>query len=276
MLRSLSYFFVVGLCLIAAGLTQAQTPQTDVIYKLDRSTVKAKVGEITSTDVFYAEVATPKIARKISKTDLWKIVFADGTSDVYNTPKGSSTPSAASASQSLTRTEPVPAQPVRQPVARQESVPLSAKGAYQSNGPRSIIKYAPLSSFGYEHVLGNNHSIYAGLSLYSLGFGVSAIGVKGEYRFYGLVKSSPKQAPEGLWVAPTVLLWNVSSSIDGTESVFIAQVGAIAGYQWIFNNKISLEPALGLSLTAVGSGSDSSLGAGIVPLFALRVGYVIK
>ncbi|GAB3504487.1 hypothetical protein GCM10027341_34860 [Spirosoma knui] len=147
----------------------------------------------------------------------------------------------------------------------------------EAGGPvHSIIKYAPLTNFGYEHVLSSKRSIYAGLSLYSLGFGVSAIGLKGEYRFYGLIKDSPKQAPEGFWVAPTALLWHVSDRFDETESVFITQLGCIAGYQWIFNRKVSLEPALGLSITAVGSGSDSSLGAGVLPLFALRVGYVLK
>ncbi|GAB4025626.1 OmpA family protein [Spirosoma koreense] len=151
-----------------------------------------------------------------------------------------------------------------------------SRSAYEPSTIQSIIKYAPLTNFGYERVLANNHSIYAGLSLYSLGFGVSAIGLKAEYRFYGLIKDSPKQAPEGFWVAPTVLFWHVSDRFDVTDNLFLTQIGGIAGYQWIFNRKISLEPALGLSLTAVGSGSDYALGAGFVPLFALRVGYVLK
>lgn len=163
------------------------------------------------------------------------------------------------------------------PVSPTQQTYISGKQSFGSTGtPQSIIKYAPLSSFGYERVLANNHSIYGGISLYSLGFGVTAIGLKAEYRFYGLIKDSPKQAPEGFWVAPTVLVWHVSDRFDETESIFLTQLGAIAGYQWIFNKKISLEPALGLSLTAVGSGSDSILGAGFVPLFAFRVGYVLK
>lgn len=153
---------------------------------------------------------------------------------------------------------------------------------FRSYAQESIIKYAPLTSFGYEKVLKNNRSFYAGASLYSVNAyftRVTAIGLKAEYRFYGLIKSSPKQAPAGFWVAPTALVWNVSArDIDDgyTESEFVSQLGGIAGYQWIFNDKISFEPALGLSLTAVGSGAESILGAGIVPLFALRVGYILK
>ncbi|MCX6214608.1 OmpA family protein [Spirosoma sp.] len=159
-------------------------------------------------------------------------------------------------------------QTVVEPTARVES----------TGTVRSIIKYAPLSNFGYEHVLNNKHSLYGSISLYSLGLGVTALGLKGEYRFYGLIKDSPKSAPEGFWVAPTVLYWQLSDrALDGyVDRLSIVQLGGIAGYQWIFNKKISLEPALGLSLTAVGVDSDYSLGAGFLPLFALRVGYVLK
>lgn len=158
---------------------------------------------------------------------------------------------------------------------------LACYGPLMAQSAQSIIKYAPLSNFGYEHVLTDRRSLYGGISYYSFGggdLGVSALGLKAEYRFYGLANNG-KEAPEGLWVAPTVLLWNVRAS-DGfgdSGSVFVGQLGGIAGYQWIFNQKISLEPALGLAFSAVGSGGgDSLLEAGVLPLFALRLGYVLK
>ncbi|MBO0933275.1 hypothetical protein [Fibrella aquatilis] len=157
---------------------------------------------------------------------------------------------------------------------------LAFCGQLMAQSARSIIKYAPVSNVGYEHVLNEKRSIYGGLSYYSFGggdIGVSALGLKAEYRFYGLANNG-KEAPEGLWVAPTLLFWNISAS-DGYDkgSVFVTQLGGIAGYQWLFNQKISLEPALGVAFTAVGSGGgDSLLEAGVLPLFALRVGYVLK
>ena len=275
-------------CLSATtGMLHAQTSTSTTInkpatlYKLDRSAVKTTVRKVTPIDVYYVELASPNKLRTISKSELWKIVYENGRSIVLNTPKREVLPSASvPMSESLTtRSESiVTVAETPQPVAaRQQTAPLSDRPSVETTGARSIIKYAPLSSFGYEHVLNNTHSLYAGISLYSLGFGASAIGLKAEYRFYGLIKENSRPAPEGFWVAPTALLWRVSvSDFYETESAFVAQIGGIAGYQWIFNRKISLEPALGLSLTAVGSGSDTSLGAGVVPLFAVRVGYVLR
>ncbi|GAB4025616.1 hypothetical protein [Spirosoma koreense] len=251
----------------------AQTRGTDALYKLDRSVVQAKINEVTATDVFYTEPTSPTTTRKIRKADLWKIVFSDGSTDVFNSPATGQTSGAASQKPAVVRSE-----------SNRAYSNVSSTNE-SGDGPQSIIKYAPLTSFGYEKVLPNNRSIYAGLSLYSVNSfytRVTAIGFKGEYRFYGLVKSSPKRAPEGFWVAPTALFWNVTvRDLDffgdtDSESAFVVQLGAIAGYQWVFNRKISLEPAFGLSLTAVGSGTESALGAGIVPLLALRVGYVLK
>ncbi|GAB3504504.1 hypothetical protein GCM10027341_34900 [Spirosoma knui] len=266
----IQWLFIGCLCM-SAGFANAQTTQSDVLYRLDRTTLNVKVVEITSLDVFYRDSSTPSATQKIAKAQLWKVVFADGSSDVYNVPKSGLE---TGPSKTGTKTHPPISRPTIQPT---ESI----------DNPQSIIKYAPLTNFGYERVLANNRSIYAGISLYSVNAyvtRVTAIGLKGEYRFYGLIKSSPKQAPEGFWVAPTALLWNVTVKESGffsygdsySESVFVSQLGGIAGYQWVFNRKISLEPALGLSVTAVGGGTDSILGAGVVPLLALRVGYVLK
>lgn len=284
--RYLLHLIILSGLFISTTPSIAQPAKLDVLYRLDQTTLNVKVSEITGTDVFYSDLATPKTTQKIAKAQLWKVVFSDGTSDVFNSPKigsGTTQRTAVSTSPSIRNQSPVTsAEPANRSVARTTPVRSRPVGSSDDDSPQSIIKYAPLSSFGYEKVLANNRSIYAGLSLYSVNTyftRVTAIGLKGEYRFYGLAKSSPKQAPEGFWVAPTVLLWNVSArDIDDgfSESAFVAQIGGITGYQWVFNKKISLEPALGLSLTAVGTGTESILGAGIVPLFAVRVGYVLN
>lgn len=151
----------------------------------------------------------------------------------------------------------------------------------------SIIKYAPLSGIGYERVLANNRAVYVGGSLYSvstIGIRTTALGLKAEYRFYGLAKSSPKEAPDGLWLAPTVLFWNIRirdydfGFYDEVDNTVAFQLGGIAGYQWRFGaeKRISFEPAAGLAFTAVGNDSESFIGSTVLPLFALRVGYVLK
>lgn len=151
----------------------------------------------------------------------------------------------------------------------------------------SIIKYAPVSSFGYERTLTDTKSFYVGGSLYTasaLGLRTTALGLKAEYRFYGLFKASSQTAPDGFYVAPTALLWNIRVRdydylfLDEAENTVAFQLGGISGYQWRFGaeKRISLETALGLAFTAVGTGSETLVGATVLPLFALRVGYVLK
>lgn len=141
-----------------------------------------------------------------------------------------------------------------------------------------IIKYSPFVNFGYEHVLSEKRSIYGGLNL---GTFDGTIGFRGEYRFYGLIKKAEKKAPEGLWVAPVVAFTSaVINDYGYKERFFLAQAGGIAGYQWVFKNKITFEPGLGVAAAVIGGNQlfDGVLGGlGLItPIVALRVGYVIK
>lgn len=155
----------------------------------------------------------------------------------------------------------------------------------QAQEVTKIVKYSPSLNVGYEKVLQEKRSVYVGASLFSAA-GLSAVGVKGEYRFY---LSNSKQAPKGFFVAPTALLWYVNSRVlddafnslgAGEKSVSGAyvQVGGIAGHQWIIKNKFSIEPCFGLSVgTNLGGEPLGGIFSGMVlPLVALRVGYVLK
>lgn len=141
-----------------------------------------------------------------------------------------------------------------------------------------IVKYAPFVNFGYEHVLSEKRSIYGGINL---GTFDGTIGAKVEYRFYGLIKKDEKKAPEGLWVAPIVSVTSaVINDYGFKERFLLAQAGGIAGYQWIFKNKITFEPGLGIAASVIGGNrlfDDVFGGLGFVtPILALRVGYVVK
>lgn len=141
-----------------------------------------------------------------------------------------------------------------------------------------IIKYSPYLNIGYERVLSEKKSVYVGASLFPISsVGVTAFGAKAEYRFY---LSNNKPAPRGFWVAPTALLWYVrfNDFLGESAGVGIAQLGGIAGYQFIISNRVSIEPCLGIGagfamgINEVDSGIFSG---GVTPLGGLRVGLVI-
>ncbi|GAB3926052.1 hypothetical protein [Larkinella terrae] len=145
-----------------------------------------------------------------------------------------------------------------------------------------IIKYAPLVSVGYEKVLNDKNSFYVGATIYPLPtVGITALGVKGEYRFYGLLNKE-KKAPAGFWVAPTALLWYVRFNDfiedDLNAGVGIVQLGGIAGYQFIIKNKFTIEPCLGIAggfALGVGSEDAGIFGGAVTPVGGLRIGYIL-
>lgn len=148
----------------------------------------------------------------------------------------------------------------------------------QGHAQTRIIKYAPLLSGGYEQVLNEKRSFYVGASLYSA-FDLTAIGVKGEYRFYTPVSLSkrPATAPQGLWVAPTAMVWFLSEKFSSSRATFIG-AGGILGHQWVIQDRFTIEPALGVAFGVGGIGDgDFGLFNGVaLPLTALRFGYVLK
>lgn len=138
---------------------------------------------------------------------------------------------------------------------------------------KTIIKYAPLTNFGVERVISEKNSIYIGATIGSSG----SFGGKAEYRFYGLLRKQEKSAPEGFWVAPQVAIGSVVfDDFYDKERALVATAGGLAGYQWIFKNKITLEPALGLGVMLIG-GNNLIGGLGfLAPLGGIRIGYAIN
>ncbi len=67
--------------LLISGLTLAQTPRTDVIHKVDRTTVNVKIDELTDTGILYFEPSAPKAKKTIARSQVWKIVFSDGSTE---------------------------------------------------------------------------------------------------------------------------------------------------------------------------------------------------
>ncbi len=69
------------------GIAQAQTNSTDVLHKTDRSTILGRIDEVGETEVIYFDAAAPAVKKTIAKTQLWKIVFTDGSQEEFNEPR---------------------------------------------------------------------------------------------------------------------------------------------------------------------------------------------
>jgi hypothetical protein len=84
------------LCLLLLGLGgTALAQKSDVLHKLDRTTVNVRIDEIGDTDVYYFETASPGTKKMLPKSQLWKVVFADGSEEVFNAPRTPAAPPAA-------------------------------------------------------------------------------------------------------------------------------------------------------------------------------------
>lgn len=80
-------------CLLFLALLTSRRPASaqtgagrDVLHKLDRTTFAGRVDEIGDTEVVFFENAAPTTPKVIAKQFVWKIVFADGTTEVVNEP----------------------------------------------------------------------------------------------------------------------------------------------------------------------------------------------
>lgn len=94
-----------------------------MLYRLDRTTQNIRVKQVTSLDVVYSDLSTPRVVRKVRKAELWKVVYGNGTSDVFNEPKATKPTAGSTASTAkpiATTASAVPATPppVASPVAQ--------------------------------------------------------------------------------------------------------------------------------------------------------------
>ena len=165
-----------------------------------------------------------------------------------------------------------------------------------ANAQENSIKVNPLSFFGgndllsYEHKINANGSVAVGVGFSSLTVAsttYSDFGGELQYRFYF------EEAMKGWYAGPNV---GFSAGTVKTENGFLGtgngttyedkrtklQIGARAGYQWIFGSGFTLDLNLGLAYNkyayTFSSNSNSSLQndykvSGILPNFGLGLGY---
>ena len=77
---------LLGWLLLVGSLSLAQTTRTDLIYKIDGSTIKGKVDKLTDAGIIYTGTTLPKSQKMIPRRQVSKIAFGDGRM-VIITPK---------------------------------------------------------------------------------------------------------------------------------------------------------------------------------------------
>ena len=73
---------LVGLLMLFGVVAFAQTPRTDMLHKIDRQTVEVKIDELTDTEIIYTEPGAPSVKKKIARSQVWKVVFGDGSTEM--------------------------------------------------------------------------------------------------------------------------------------------------------------------------------------------------
>ena len=65
-----------------AQLTLAQTSRPAVLHKLNQSSVPVKIDKVNPTNIVYVEASAPTVKKVIARNQVWKIVYANGTTQV--------------------------------------------------------------------------------------------------------------------------------------------------------------------------------------------------
>lgn len=166
---------LLPLLMAAVAATAQTTAPRDVLHKTDRTTLEGRIDEVGDVNVFYFPASDLASRRMIARRLVWKIVFADGTTEVLNQPQATppAQPEAA-----LVNPTPSSA-PVQTVLATADwlragsralsfSVTLSGESASTKNRlatAKSSESNLTLS-VGYQHFLGDNLSVL-GLVAYS-------------------------------------------------------------------------------------------------------------
>lgn len=154
---------------------------------------------------------------------------------------------------------------------------VMAQDSNDSNG-QSIIKTNPLGlAFGiinltYERALSQSTSFQIKGMFFNklLGTEVSGVGVEGGFRYY--ITNSTKPAPEGFYVGPAISYSSITEKSTDV-SVSTVGIGAIIGYQWIFDSRVALDLGIGPSYIIAGESTTTTDFSGFVPNFSFAVGY---
>ena len=115
--------------------------------------------------------------------------------------------------------------------------------------PLSLLIFSSFN-VSYEHAIKPKNSLLIGVNFFQwneiFNEDLSGVCVQLAYRFYF---SKKDLAPEGLFVSPILELASITSSDFNREDeqTFSISAGGRGGYQWIFDNGVSIDAYFGYS-----------------------------
>jgi hypothetical protein len=146
----------------------------------------------------------------------------------------------------------------------------------------NVIKVNPISlAFGninlsYQRALGASHAVQIGGNYWYKIFGaeVTGVGVRGAYQFF--LTSRTKTAPEGFYIGPQVSYNSLKERITEGESqasVSAFGVGAMLGYQWVWNSGLCLDLGIGPIYQFASESETGTSYEGFLPNVTIALGY---
>lgn len=74
--------FLIVCFWFVAQMAVAQILRPAVLHKLDKSSLPVKIDRVNPTNIVYVEASAPKVKKVIGRNQVWKIVYANGTTQV--------------------------------------------------------------------------------------------------------------------------------------------------------------------------------------------------
>jgi hypothetical protein len=153
-----------------------------------------------------------------------------------------------------------------------------AQDEVQENLP-NVVKLNPIGlafgniNLGYQRALAPAHAFQVSANYWYKIFGteVSGFGIRGGYQFF--LTSQTKEAPEGFYIGPQISYNSLNEK--GTDvSVSAFGVGAMLGYQWIWNSGLCLDLGIGpVYQFANEKGGTETSYQGFLPNITIALGW---
>ena len=142
----------------------------------------------------------------------------------------------------------------------------------------NVVKVNPIGlafgniNLGYQRALGTAHAVQISANYWYKIFGtdVSGFGIRGGYQFF--LTSRTKSAPEGFYIGPQIS-FNSLKETNTDVSVTAFGIGALIGYQWVWNSGLCLDLGIGpVYQFASESGTETSY-QGFLPNVTIALGW---
>jgi hypothetical protein len=142
----------------------------------------------------------------------------------------------------------------------------------------NVIKVNPIGlAFGninmsYQRALGSAHAVQIGANYWYKVFGseVSGLGLRAGYQFF--LTSRTKSAPEGFYIGPQVS-YNSFTEKETDISVSAFGIGAMLGYQWVWNSGLCLDLGIGPIYQFASESETNESYEGFLPNVTIALGF---